>query len=170
MRGRWRQRRSAGEDDLNITAFMNLMVILVPFLLITAAFSHTAIMQLSLPEAAASDAPSPVTKRPVRLEVIVRGDAIEVGDRAGGRLRRFETGPRGYDLAALNAFLIELKRRFPRTRDITLLAEPEIPYQVLVNVMDSVRQTGSENGRRAELFPGIAIGDAPPVTMKRKKG
>ena len=35
--------------ELNITAFMNLMVILVPFLLITAVFSRLAILELNLP-------------------------------------------------------------------------------------------------------------------------
>ena len=35
--------------ELNITAFMNLMVVLVPFLLITAVFSQVAILDLNLP-------------------------------------------------------------------------------------------------------------------------
>ena len=35
--------------ELNITAFMNLMVILVPFLLITAVFSRLTILELNLP-------------------------------------------------------------------------------------------------------------------------
>ncbi len=34
---------------LNITAFMNLMVVLTPFLLITAVFSRMAILELNLP-------------------------------------------------------------------------------------------------------------------------
>ena len=46
-RGGRRQQQEAAE--LNITAFMNLMVILVPFLLITAVFSRLAILQLNLP-------------------------------------------------------------------------------------------------------------------------
>ena len=47
MRRRLRHRRP--EAELNITAFMNLMVILVPFLLITAVFSQVAILELNLP-------------------------------------------------------------------------------------------------------------------------
>ena len=43
-------RRYDGEStELNITAFMNLMVILVPFLLITAVFSRLAVLELNLP-------------------------------------------------------------------------------------------------------------------------
>ena len=51
MIGRARRRRKDGDDDINITAFMNLMVILVPFLLITAVFSRLTILELNLPAA-----------------------------------------------------------------------------------------------------------------------
>ena len=44
MRGR--RERNLEAAELNITAFMNLMVILVPFLLITAVFSRVAIWSL----------------------------------------------------------------------------------------------------------------------------
>jgi biopolymer transport protein ExbD len=35
--------------ELNITAFLNLMVILVPFLLVTAVFSRITVLELNLP-------------------------------------------------------------------------------------------------------------------------
>jgi len=172
MRGRWRSRRAVEEGDLNITAFMNLMVILVPFLLITAAFSRITILELSLPEAEAPAASAPVSKRPVQLEVIIRSDALEVADRTGGLLRRFEQGAQGLDLEGLSAFLRELKQRFPNKRDISLLAEPQVSYQTLVSVMDRVRQTEIvKDGKRvrAELFPEIGIGDAPRVGTEKGK-
>jgi biopolymer transport protein ExbD len=43
------RRHNHDTAELNITAFMNLMVILVPFLLITAVFSRLAILELNLP-------------------------------------------------------------------------------------------------------------------------
>ncbi|MCW4212751.1 MAG: biopolymer transporter ExbD, partial [Candidatus Thiodiazotropha lotti] len=49
MRGRFRHHHK--EAELNITAFLNLMVILIPFLLITAAFSRFSIIELYLPPA-----------------------------------------------------------------------------------------------------------------------
>ncbi|NIO40724.1 MAG: biopolymer transporter ExbD, partial [Burkholderiales bacterium] len=38
--------------ELDITAFMNLMVVLVPFLLITAVFSRMTVLDLTLPQVA----------------------------------------------------------------------------------------------------------------------
>ena len=47
------RRRQSTEAELNITTFMNLMVVLVPFLLITAVFSQVSILQLNLPPTSA---------------------------------------------------------------------------------------------------------------------
>lgn len=43
--------KTSVQTELNITAFMNLMVILVPFLLMTAVFTHLTILELNLPKA-----------------------------------------------------------------------------------------------------------------------
>ncbi|HHH35960.1 MAG TPA: biopolymer transporter ExbD [Gammaproteobacteria bacterium] len=160
---RRRSRRSRHHEpvEMNITAFMNLMVILVPFLLITAVFSRIAILELNLPSADAGQAePDP---RALQLEVIIRKDAIEVADR-GKASRVIRNGDDGYDFAGLSAMMREIKSRHPDKMDITLLLEPEIAYDDLVQVMDTVRVAQvKRDGRmvRAELFPEISIGDAP---------
>ena len=165
MKGLRRRRvRHKEATELNITAFMNLMVILVPFLLITAVFSRLAILELNLPggesQASTQDEPQ------FQLEITVRENAIEVGDRNAGLLSRLDNTDDGYDLAGLNGYLREVKQRFPDRADATLLLEQDIPYQVVVEVMDAVRvaQLVDDPAReviRRELFPEISIGDAP---------
>ena len=44
------KRRELDEGDLDITPFMNLMIVLVPVLLISMVFSHITILQLNLPD------------------------------------------------------------------------------------------------------------------------
>ena len=159
-----RSRRHHSEADLNITAFMNLMVILVPFLLITAVFSRLAILELNLPT---SD--SAVTQEPepeFQLEITVREGTIEVGDRNAGVLSRLANTEQGYDLAGLSSYLQRVKQQFPAKANATVLLEQDIPYDVLVQVMDTVRivERIDETQNRAikyELFPEISIGDAP---------
>ncbi|MDE2504815.1 MAG: biopolymer transporter ExbD, partial [Burkholderiales bacterium] len=147
---------------LEITAFINLIVVLVPFLLSTAVFTHLAVIDLKLPQAAA-DALARIEPGRLQLEVVLRRDAIEVGDRAGGLIERI---PRdGHEMAALAAAMLQIKRSHPEQRDATLLSEPEVPYDDLVQAMDAMRSTVSARGAQAvrvELFPQIAIGDAPP--------
>ena len=162
LRGHRKRRQDA--EELNITAFMNLMVILVPFLLITAVFSRLAVLELNLPNSQA-DQNEPETPE-FQLEITVRENGIEVGDRNAGVLSRIENTSDGYDFGELAAYLERVKRQFPDKADATLLLEPEIPYQVLVEVMDTVRVTERKREEsnelvKYELFPEIAIGDAP---------
>lgn len=161
---RARKHRAREVAELNITAFMNLMVILVPFLLMTAVFSRLAVLELNLPNAQSEGVEPPEPE--FALEITVREAGIEVGDRAAGVLSRIENTDGGYDLGALREYLQRVKSQFPDKADATLLLEPEISYEVLVDVMDAVRlveaaDTAGDGLVRYELFPEISIGDAP---------
>lgn len=161
MIGRSGRRRNVETAELNITAFMNLMVILVPFLLITAVFSRLAVLELNMPSPSAQTSEDQEQK--FNLEVTIREDVIQVGDRRSGLLRSFAMREDGHDYVALGEFLQALKARFPDQTEATLLLEPDVPYDVLVQVMDTVRVAvlaGEEETLRAELFPEISIGDA----------
>ena len=148
--------------ELNITAFMNLMVILVPFLLITAVFSRLAILELNLP--ASSNEPANPQELTFQLEVIVRQDQIEVGDRNVGALGIYPNSTAGYDYEALSVKLTEIKDSYPDKTDAAILLESDIPYDTLVQVMDRVRVAElieEDSVIRKDLFPDISIGDAP---------
>jgi len=157
-------RRNVETAELNITAFMNLMVILVPFLLITAVFSRLTVLELNLP--GSSSEPVEQQEQKFQLEIIVRQDKIEVGDRNQGLLGIYPNTDAGYDYAALAEKLSQLKERYPSKTDASILLEQDIAYDTIVQVMDTVRVTqvvDEEQGRidRKDLFPDISIGDAP---------
>ena len=64
-----------GRDDLNIVPMIDMMVILVFFLIFTAVFSKTNILQMNLPNSA-NTAPLDLPKD-LKLEVIIRPDDID---------------------------------------------------------------------------------------------
>jgi len=164
IRSRRGSHRNVETAELNITAFMNLMVILVPFLLITAVFSRLAILELNLP--GSSTEPAAQQELTFQLEVIVREGQIEVGDRNIGALGVYPNTGDGYDYEALSAKLSEIKQSYPEKTDAAILLESDIPYDTLVQVMDRVRvEEKIEDQRvlRNDLFPDISIGDAPVV-------
>ncbi len=161
------RRHNTDTAELNITAFMNLMVILVPFLLITAVFSRLAILELNLP--GSSNEPVEPQDQTFQLEVIVRSDKIEVGDRNQGLLGVYPKTEDGYDYKAVGEKLIQLKERYPSKTDASILLEQDIPYDTLVQIMDTVRvsvdieedEDAEKQLVRTDLFPDISIGDAP---------
>jgi biopolymer transport protein ExbD len=164
MRSRRGSRRNVDTAELNITAFMNLMVILVPFLLITAVFSRLAILELNLPGSSTETAnPQELV---FQLEVIVREGRIEVGDRNIGALGIYPNTVDGYDYEALSAKLSEIKQSYPEKTEAAILLESNIAYDTLIQVMDRVRIQEKIEGQRilrSDLFPDISIGDAPIV-------
>ena len=150
---------------LEISAFLNLIVVLVPFLLSTAVFSRISVLDLTLPAKSTGALEQLDANKPLKLEVVVRHDAIEVGDRIGGLIQRIPNTDKGPDTAALNALMFQIKAKFPDKTEATLLAEPNTPYDSVVHVMDAMRSGKTANGGTkvvdAELFPTISIGDAP---------
>lgn len=149
--------------ELLLVPMIDIFTVLVTFLLMTAVFSRTVILQLDLPpsQTAVKDPPPGL-----QLEVMVRKNLLEVADRNSGPLATFANKPGGdYDYDALTKYLKRVKAKFPDKMDATILLEPDTPYDILVQVMDRVRLFQIRQGRnivQAELFPDISIGDAPP--------
>ena len=155
---------------LEVTAFINLIVVLVPFLLSTAVFTRLSVMDLSLP-AQSSNKLEQLKANDLKLEIVIRPDALEVGDRIGGLIQRIPSTATGPDVRALQTLMQQIKTKFPDKADATVLAEPNTPYDTLVRVMDVVRAGHLAQGDKlvkAELFPNISIGDAPLVRTAAK--
>lgn len=153
-----------------MTTFLNLMVVLVPFLLITAVFSRITIIELTLPSSNSGGASS---EPKFRVEVIVRDEGLEI---TNGRMviAAIPKKDDAYDLDMLSTLLLSLKQDHPEANAASVLLEPEIEYDHLIQVMDVVRSVDvtvensgdSESGEdarptRMELFADISIGDAP---------
>jgi len=150
-----------GRNDLNIVPMIDMMVILVFFLLFTAVFSNTNILELNLP---APNSSVPELPKGLNLEVIVRQNTIEVADRNTGVLKTLPKVAGEYDFAGLSSFLQDVKARYPTVLAASVLLEQDIPYDVLVQTMDNTRVWLNTEGmllQKVELFPDISVGDAP---------
>jgi biopolymer transport protein ExbD len=153
--------RFRGRNDINIVPMLDIFTILVFFLIFTAVFSRTHIVELNLP--AQNTEPLKLPEGLV-LEVVVRKDGLLVQDKNSGPLQPLPNNAQGYDFDGLSAYLSRVKVRFPDMKAATVLLEQDIPYDTIVGTMDAVRSfEGTLNGRpaRGELFPQISLGDAP---------
>jgi len=155
---------------LEITAFINLIVVLVPFLLSTAVFTRLSVIDLALPAQNNGSQLEQLKAENLQLEIVVRQEALEVGDRIGGLIQRIPAAANGApDTKSLQQLVQMIKTKFPDKTEATVLAEPNTPYETLVQVMDVVRAGHLEqDGKavKAELFPNISIGDAPIRNQK----
>ena len=152
--------------ELDITTFLNLMVVLIPFLLISAVFSRITVMELDVPTSASagkSDKPALV------LEVIVRKKGIEISNGKGVVASMLKKNGK-YDIPALSTYLQKIKKNYPDKTDAVVLMEPKLEYEYLILVMDALRMAtlkSKESGTvpnkpmKVVLFPNISVGDAP---------
>ena len=169
MKPRWQRTARRDVHTVDVTAFLSLMVILVPFLLVTAVFSRTAILEV---QPAGGEGDGELVPDPLQLQVTVRQDVIEVDYfEQAGQAQRVSIN-RSADMQALETLATladDLKTRFPNSLEATVLLEPQIAYEVLVDVLDVLRvklQAQGEVIEQQELFPLIALGPVP-ATVRR---
>jgi biopolymer transport protein ExbD len=150
-------------SELMLVSMIDIFTVLVTFLLMTAVFSRTVILELKLPPANAQFQDPPPG---LQLEVTVRKDTLQVGDRNSGPLAAFPNKDNGYDFDGLSSYLQQVKSKFPDKTDATILLEPDTPYDTVVQTMDRIRVLEVNAGLNVvqyELFPDISIGDAPVI-------
>ena len=156
------KRRTKDAHELDVTTFLNLMVVLIPFLLITAVFSRLTIVELSLPSSAGGASTS---EEGFRVEVIVREAGIEITN-GTATIASIPKKDEEYDLQTLSDFIIALKQEHPKQDAASVLMEAHIPYDYLIQVMDIVRSVevpveGEVEYELVALFSEISVGDAP---------
>lgn len=165
------KRRTKPAHEIDVTTFLNLMVVLVPFLLITAVFSRLTIVELNLPSAAGGASSN---EDSFRVEVIVREAGIEITN-GKSVIASIPNKDDDYDLETLSQYIVELKREYPEHDAASVLMEARIPYDYLVQVMDIVRSVEvpveadddsvgegePEQFELVALFTEISVGDAP---------
>jgi biopolymer transport protein ExbD len=154
-------RRERKPAELLLVPMIDIFTVLVTFLLMTAVFSKTVILELNLPLGQAEFKEPPPG---LELEVLVRHEQIEVADRNSGPLATFPAKDGSYDYPGISAYLQRVKAKYPEKLDATVLLEHDTSYDILVQVMDAVRTFEVKQGPssvQAELFPQISIGDVP---------
>jgi biopolymer transport protein ExbD len=163
------KRHNAREHaDLDITGLLNIMIVLVPVLLMSLVFSQITVLNLKLPEGGAGSA---VELANEEVELVIRSQGMVVNFPRGTLLKSIPNTPENNpDFALLALTMQDLKRLLTEKaiekKSITVLSEPETPYQTLISAVDSVRSYKAVVAASvvdAELFPEVAFGDAPIV-------
>jgi biopolymer transport protein ExbD len=188
MRRVRRSQKLRQEAELDITAFMNLMIVLVPVLLLGMVFSQITVLDITLPDASSSEAADSLDKK--KVELLIRQDSMSVNYPQGIELKKIpmiippataqldttvdqsvealEEQVPVHDFKMLTLVLQEIKRQLREknieNKSITILSEPTTSYQSIVSAMDTVRSYKAVVAATvvdAELFPEVSFGDAP---------
>lgn len=151
--------------ELDITSFMNLMIVLVPVLLLSITFTQMSVHEIKLPDLTGGSFASPESQPQLEVVINDQGFSIYYPDRRTliKELPMIE-GEQGnaYDFENLSLVLQEVKTQISERTDILLMADTNLAYQNLVATMDTVksyRTVLATSVVEVELFPEISLGE-----------
>ena len=159
--------RPASSDavELDVTSFMNLMIVLVPVLLITLTFTQVSVLDIHLPELTGGASVSGDSQSQLSVKIQEDGFKVYYPDDVLIQevpLLETEEGP-SLNYRQLSLVMQEVKNQLEEHRQILLLLEPDVDYQSLISTMDAVKSVRTvivADVVEVELFPEISLGEA----------
>lgn len=158
--------------DVNLIPVMNLFVILIPFLLLAAAFMHIGVIATSLPSQTDESSDIAADTKSVTVNMLIDKDSIQISasnavlDEAVLAELAFSLprGKDGFDLDILAKALHEIKLRYENSDTVIVLPADDIEYEQIVKVLDAAREIVFSPGTPEEL----KIPMFPVVVLSRK--
>ncbi|HTR97633.1 MAG TPA: biopolymer transporter ExbD [Candidatus Acidoferrales bacterium] len=145
---RIRSSRTTVNCDLELRPLMNVFIVLIPMLLMSAVFMEIRVIEMSLPRRAASVAALPAAA-PLELELHVESGAYVLAGRgvtpasfARKPASARDGAPDATTSAQLESALAAIVAAHPGTRDIKIVVESPTRYQEIVSLMDLARAAG----------------------------
>ena len=151
------RKREREETELDIVTLLNVMVVLIAFLILTAVFTQITVQELKLPAQAGGGA-APL-KPPVVVEVFIRKNSLQISN-GKSVIETINNVSGKYNYKKLSESLMEIKNENKDKDDVSVLVEPDIDYESLIAVMDAVKiaeihTPGQEKPKKFPLFPSV---------------
>ncbi len=138
--------RKRDEPDVNIIPVMNIFLLLIPFLLLTAAFVKIAIIDLSLPSLSkGGHAKQQQEQKKLTLVILAVKDTGFQLKSPGFKFTPIMKTQTGYDFKTLATQLREIKTKNIAAEDIIVSPAASIKYDTIIKVMDQCRESGFPN-------------------------
>lgn len=153
-------RRMAEENDIDITSFMNLMIVLVPVLLLSLTFTKIRVLDINLPELSGGASAAELSQS--QLEVVVDNKGFAVYFPTGKLIKKIPLSDEQFDFRTLSLVMRDLKDQVSDKKDATIIAAKNVEYQTLISTMDAVKSYKTVLAAslvEVELFPQISLGD-----------
>jgi biopolymer transport protein ExbD len=132
--------------DLDMTPVMNLFMVLIPFLMSMAVFTHIAVIEFSLPPSN-TEAIDTEESKELDISIIIS----KKGFRIVGTGKKLDLVPQlqgNFQLEKLRDLLKAVKFQYPSQKSVVLVIEADILYDDIIQFMDICRES---------QFPDIAL-------------
>ncbi len=151
------------ETELNMVPIMNMFMVLIPFLLMSASFFQIRVINTSAPvHAQSSESAAPKTEiekvtivlelneKQVRISALSDSVSSEVLDKLEATFSR--TPGSELETQPISEYLMALKNKYPASDTLLLIPELNVSYNEIVQTMDCARLNNDNS-----LFPNVVI-------------
>ncbi len=152
--------------EIEMVPIMNMFLVLIPFLLLSASFFHIKAINTSVPVLASgggiADKSIP-KKSDIKVTIIVElkeksinisamSDELKYKDliKLGSKLRFKKDSD--YPMDRLSVHLQKVKKQYPKSDTVILVPTEDVEYGTIIHTMDVVRALDS-----TELFPNVVL-------------
>ncbi len=156
--------------DLNLTPFLDVMITLIPFLMLTASFFTVVVLEAKLPTPVQPQSMDKVPMPPpFDLVIQVPKDSIKIyvnnKDPMGPPQFAIKTPDSSYTDAQLDEYynkIVEIKKKFPKEERLALDPHPSLKWEKVSQIIDRSRNFKSDDPAVKDfpdrrLFPAIAM-------------
>lgn len=172
-----RNHRLKGDTELNLVPMIDMVTNLMFFLMMFASVLPVVMIDAPLPKIASTAEEvkkAKDTKNELELTIGITKTGFQVKSDLSGS-KPIPVGTDGkFNYKDLHTLLVQLKQKRPTAQEITLMPADDVPYEVMIEVMDAARQLGNGDvGYKAippdishkpeslqfnRLFPEVSIG------------
>ncbi|MBJ6764288.1 biopolymer transporter ExbD [Myxococcaceae bacterium JPH2] len=164
-RRKLKPREEEETGELNIVPYLDILMNLIIFMLLSitglAAFGTLNVNAPNYGAPSAGVAQENADQPKLTLSVLIskKGHYISsenaiLGEEGVPSVPMKADG--SYNFEELTAQMVKIKGAFPKETKVIVAAEPETPYEVLIQTMDAIRET--QGTGRQLLFPDVTLG------------
>ncbi|MBN1600805.1 MAG: biopolymer transporter ExbD [Chitinispirillaceae bacterium] len=139
-----RVKKSTGQSvvpfDLDVTPVMNLFMVLIPFLVSMAVFTHIAVVDFSLPPAQSENSEGSEETKELDISIVVTVQGFRIVG-TGKKLDLIEKSRGQYQYEQLRILLKAIKFQYPSQKSVVLVLESDILYDDIIKFMDICRES-----------------------------
>jgi len=159
------KRRLQTEEDLDVdmVPVMNMFLVLIPFLLISANFIHLRVINTSVPVQAESSE-NLSREKEVKVTVIaeikekgidlsVISDEVESADLDKWKVQINKKSDDEYPLTEVADYLKNIKMAYPASDTMLVIPAETVIYDSIIQVMDA----GRHGEDKSPLFPSVVL-------------
>ncbi len=162
---RSRRREDIGDDELELVPVMNMFLVLIPFLLLSASFYHIKAINTSVPVLSSTSATTKgkPSKADAKVTVIVElkekavvltatCDELSYNDLVKLETEMPVKNPEVYPMEKISQHLQYIKDKYPKSDTVILVPTQQVAYGTIIRTMDTARSANN-----AELFPNVVL-------------